>query len=118
MRGGQAAWTGAARGGQAAWAGAARAGAASAGAAVAARRVLPPARRFAVRLGARTAYAVALAGWLYGVAVSTPSLSTLVRLLLATLGVVVRGVAAIAPPLAHSARKATRKALQPLTGPR
>ena len=116
-RSGQAAWTGAARGGQAAWTGAARAGAASAGAAVAARRVLPPARRFALWLGARTALAVAVAGWLYSVAVFSVS-RVVVRLLLATLGVVVRGGAVIAPPLAHSARKATRKALQPLTGPR
>ena len=116
-RSGQAAWAGAARGGQAAWAGAARAGAASAGAAVAARRVLPPARRFALWLGARTALAVAVAGWLYSVAVFSVS-RVVVRLLLATLSFVVRAGAVIAPPLAHTARKATRKALQPLTGPR
>lgn len=34
----------------------------------AARRAAPPARRFALWLGARTAYALAFAGWLYGAA--------------------------------------------------
>ena len=116
-RSGQAAWTGATRSGQAAWAGAARAGAASVVAAAAARRALPPARRFALRFGARSAYALALAGWLYSVAVFTVS-RVVVRALLVTLGAVARLSVVVAPPIAHSARKATRKALQPLTGPR
>ena len=57
----------------------------------------PPARRFALWLGARTALAVAVAGWLYSVAVFSVS-RVVVRLLLAALSVVVRAAAVIAPP--------------------
>jgi hypothetical protein len=116
-RGGRTARAGATRSGQAAWTGAARAGAVSVAAAAAASRALPPARRLALWLGARAAYALAFAGWLYSVAVFTAS-RVVVRALLVALTFVARVSAWVAPPIAHSARKATRKALQPLTGPR
>jgi hypothetical protein len=116
-RGGQAALTGATRGGQAAGAAAARAGAVSVAAAATARRALPPARRLARRVGARAAYLLAIAGWLYGFVVFTVS-RVVVRALLVTLSGVARVSVRAAPPIAHSARKATRKALQPLSGPR
>jgi hypothetical protein len=116
-RGGHAAWTGAARGGQTAWSGAARTAAASVGAVAAGRRALSPTRRFALWVGARAAYALAFAGWLYGTVVYVVARAA-VRVLLAILRSLARanamlasGLAWTAPRLAHAARRGTRKAL-------
>jgi hypothetical protein len=104
VRGGQAA----VRGGQAAWVGAAKVGAAVAAGAVTARRAAPPSRRFALWLGARAAYALAFAGWLYGATLFVLSRAA-VRVLVVAVALLARIGVHVVPPVAHAARTATGK---------
>ena len=103
----------ASRGGHAARTGAATVGAASLSAAATARRAAPQSGRFAARLGARAAYALAFLGWLYGAVLFTVSRAVAWVLLM-----LVRGASRVGswiiPPLARSAQKAIRRVLRHL----
>lgn len=104
----------ASRGGHAAWTGAATVGAASLTAAATARRAGPPSGRFAAWLGARTAYALAFLGWLYGAVLFKLSRAAVWALLM-MLRVASRVGFWILPPMGRSLRAATRKAVGHLT---
>ena len=106
----RAASAAAVRGGQATWTGTARVGAASLAAVAASRRAAPPARRLARWLGVRAAYALALAGWLYGLIAFTVS-----RIAVRALAVVITALARLglwtAPRVAHAAGATTHRAV-------
>jgi hypothetical protein len=106
----RAASAAAVRGGQTAWTGTARAGAASLAAVAASRRAAPPARRLAHWVGVRTAYALALAGWLYGVIAFTAS-RIVVRALAVVLVALARLGLWIAPRVGHAVGATTHRAV-------
>jgi hypothetical protein len=74
-----------------------------------ARRAAPPSQRFALWLGARTAYALAFAGWLYGAVLFVVS-RVATRVLLVVVREVTRLSVRVGPPLARGAGRAIRRA--------
>ncbi len=106
----RAASAAAVRGGQAAWTGTARVGAASLAAVAASRRAAPPALRLGRWLGIRAAYALCLAGWLYGLIVFSVS-RLAVRALAAVLTSLARLGLWTAPRVARAAGATTHKAV-------
>jgi hypothetical protein len=106
----RAASAAAVRGGQTAWTGTVRVGAASLAAVASSRRAAPPARRLARWIGVRTAYAVALAGWFYGLIAFTVS-RIVVRALAVALASLARLGLWTAPRVGHSVGATTHKAV-------